>query len=283
MKLALILTIYKRPDLEEIVIKNFVKQSKKFGFEIIVVGSEGNFSKRLADGCHYVESDNFPLSFKHQKGLDYAKELGFDGVVVFGSDDICCDNYWKWVYSLGNIDSLAGLKDFYFYSTEKKQLYYFKGYESEMSLGAGRYYSKAVLDLVGWNLWGSEERNKALDSLALKQLKDKGINEILIKQKEYNMMVIDVKHTRNITNHSFLDNCEKVNFMAKKKKELPMQEIEALKQPEIVNVDLSAIDDKKTYTFIANGKSKHLVNGESYEIKGDMLKIFIKQGYGVIG
>ena len=48
MKLALIIAIYDRNDLERITLSRFKDQSKKFGFEIIVAGSEGNISKAIA-------------------------------------------------------------------------------------------------------------------------------------------------------------------------------------------------------------------------------------------
>lgn len=48
MNIALIIAVYKRHDLEKIVLDNYRKQSKKFGFDIIVAASEGNVSKRLA-------------------------------------------------------------------------------------------------------------------------------------------------------------------------------------------------------------------------------------------
>lgn len=278
MKIALIITLWKRHDLEKIVVSNFKNQSQKFGFEIICVGSEGDISKGIADGCHYIEAPNTPLSYKHQAGLNYAKDMGVDGVIVMGSDDIATDDYFKWVYSLGDIDYLAGFKDFYFFKTIENNLYYFEGYpQRAQTMGAGRYYSKRILDLIDWNLWGNEARNKALDTQASNNLRAAGVKERLFTQKEIGCMVIDVKHTTNITKHSFLDNCTKINFMAKKKKELPMAEIEAL-----VKVDLSQIDDSGTYQFTSNGTSKHMKAGDVYTVSGEMVKIFIEKGYGDI-
>src|SRR6056297_86817 len=98
MKVALVLAIYKRHDLEKIVLDNFRRQSKKFGFEIIVAGSEGETSKRLAKGCHYIEVENDPLSDKHNELIKKAKELDVDGVVLMGSDDIVNDEFWTWIY-----------------------------------------------------------------------------------------------------------------------------------------------------------------------------------------
>ena len=79
--IAILLTIYQRHDLEEIVIDRLNEQKKKFGFEIIIIGSEGEKSKALAKGNHYIEVDNYPVSHKHQAGLDKARELNCEAYV----------------------------------------------------------------------------------------------------------------------------------------------------------------------------------------------------------
>ena len=60
MKIGLAIGVYKRHDLEKIVIDNYKEQSKKYGFEIIIAGSEGAASKKLAKDCHYIEVENNP-------------------------------------------------------------------------------------------------------------------------------------------------------------------------------------------------------------------------------
>jgi hypothetical protein len=279
VKLALIVCIYQRHDLERIVLNRFKNQAKKFGIEIVVVGSEGVISKQLADGCHYIECDNYPLSYKHQSGLDYARTLNVDGVLVFGSDDIASDSYFEFIKKFIGVDYLVGLKDFYFYSTKEKQLYYFEGYESETSLGAGRLYTKEVLDKIGWKLWGTEQRNKALDALAKHNLGKQNIKEELFNQKDLDILVCDVKHTRNITNHSFLNTLKKV--MAKKKQKEELKEVSELQVPEAKKIDLSTINDKEIYRFIPNGKSKHL-GLDAIMVTGEMAKLFMEREYGTI-
>ena len=278
--IAVLLCVYKRHDLEEIVINRLKKQSEKFGFEIVVVGSEGEKSKSLAKNCHYVECENYPVSFKHQKGLDKCKELGVDGVVVIGSDDICCDNYWKWATTI-KTDKVIGFKDFYFYQTLTKKLFYFEGYENkDVSLGAFRYYPKSVLDLVKWNLWGSEKRNKGLDSLASLTLFKAKQKEKLISMESIDAFLCDIKHERNITNHAFLDNLKEINvsIMAKR---IKSKEIESL-EPKAENINTPIkLEIGKMYKFESNGKSKHLPIG-LYTLESHEAELFVNRGYGVI-
>ena len=40
------------------------------------------------------------------------------------------------------------------------------------------------------------------------------------------------------------------------------------------------IDDKVIYEFVGNGESKHLPKGVMFKISGEMLKYFIKKGFG---
>ena len=40
------------------------------------------------------------------------------------------------------------------------------------------------------------------------------------------------------------------------------------------------IDDKLIYEFVGNGESKHLPKGTIWKITGEMLKHFIKRGFG---
>lgn len=46
-----------------------------------------------------------------------------------------------------------------------------------------------------------------------------------------------------------------------------------------VNVVIE-IDDKVIYEFVGNGESKHLPKGALFKITGEMLKHFIKKGFG---
>jgi hypothetical protein len=40
------------------------------------------------------------------------------------------------------------------------------------------------------------------------------------------------------------------------------------------------IDDKVIYEFVGNGESKHLPKGILFKVTGEMLKHFIKKGFG---
>lgn len=253
MKNALLICVYERHDLERIVIDNFKRQSEKFGFDIIIVGSEGVLSKQLADGCHYVECENYPVSNKHNKGLEKAKELNAKGVILMGSDDFVSDSYFEFIEQFNEQTSeLIGLKDLYFYSTKTKKLGYWKGYTSKSTtVGAGRYFSRAILEQMDWQLW-SDKKNKGLDTDCLKRLTKNGITERIFTMEESNVFLVDIKHSRSITDKCIIDVCTRVNsdIMAKRLSKKALEEIETLEpQQEVKQI----FESGKTYDLLSNG------------------------------
>lgn len=212
MKLALVVGIYGRHDLEEIALNSYRRQSKKYGFDIIVAGSEGEKSRKLAKGCHYIEIENRPVSNKYNATINKAKELDVDGVVLMGSDDFVSDSYWDWIYSIEDDGFVYGLKDIYFLSIRNKALYYFNGYNKKASVGAGRYFPKSVLEAMNWKLW-SDGVNKGMDGNCDTLLKYKGINHKVKSMNEVGCFLCDVKHTKNITDHNVVVRiCKEVDY-----------------------------------------------------------------------
>lgn len=281
MKIALIIAVYKRHDLTKIALDNFRAQSKKYGFEIIVAGSEGNVSRQLANGCHYIEVPNQPLSDKHNAMVNKAKELNVDGIVLMGSDDIVSDSYFDWVYSLDkDSDKLHGLKDFYFYSTQTHSLHYWGGYKQGKQIaGAGRFFSRAVLDKLSWQLWDSG-LYKGLDTCTSNKLKSNGIKEIPVSMESISAFMVDVKHTFSITSLDIIGNCQESNIeiMEKKVRKPAVKKVQELKnEPQTAKKIYSS---NEVVNFVANGKSKHLVAGKVYELDGAKANILIAKGYG---
>lgn len=281
MRIALIIAIWKRHDLECVVIENFKRQQKKFGFDIIVAGSEGDLSKKIAEGCYYIEVKNYPVSDKHNQLIQKAKELKADGVVLMGSDDIVNDNFWEHIYSLSETESdVVGFKDIYFYDNFEKKLGYWEGYNNKnQTIGAGRFFSKEVLTKMGWKLW-NKSLNSGLDSNCSQRLRAKGIKEKSLSMIENDVFIVDIKHTRNITPSSILRNCKPINIedMAKKAGAKVTKEVNDLSK-EAVKV---SIDTSKKYSITGTGKGA-LVKNKVYEnVTGSNVAIFVQKGLAVI-
>jgi hypothetical protein len=104
---------------------------------------------------------NYPIGGKWQAGVDYARRLGVNGLMILGSDDLLSLNYFEECYS--NIDrgrgssgtgyDLVGNRSWYIYDTSRNL--YFLEYTKDVTifLGGGKMFSKNFLDKVGWSIF----------------------------------------------------------------------------------------------------------------------------------
>jgi len=104
---------------------------------------------------------NYPIGGKWQAGVDYARRLGVNGLMILGSDDLLSLNYFEECYS--NIDKgrgssgtgydLVGNRSWYIYDTNRNL--YFLEYTKDVTifLGGGKMFSKNFLDKVGWSIF----------------------------------------------------------------------------------------------------------------------------------
>tara|TARA_R110000772_G_scaffold158171_1_gene269409 strand:- start:5 stop:829 length:825 start_codon:yes stop_codon:yes gene_type:complete len=269
--IVFIIAIYQRHDLTKIVLDYYRKLSKKYGFKIVVAGSEGRISKDLAKGLIYIETPNEPLTSKNNAMMQKAKEFNPDAVVLLGSDDLICENVIRWYYEL-NTDKVMGFADIYFYSTEHKITSYL---HLDKHFGAGRYYPKTVLDKCNWNAW-SGKLNKGCDNNSEKYLRSLGVEFERIELNKINGFLIDIKHDYNISNKNiiFVGNQINNNIMAKKLNKEVATKVENLTfTPKAVKSD--------KVKFVGNGNEATLGTRTMFiDIK--KAEVFVKKGWGEI-
>jgi len=282
MRIALVVCIYKRHDLEVITLENFKRQAKAHGFDVIVVGSEGESSKKLAKGCIYVEHENRPVSNKHNAGIKKAIETGATGVVLMGSDDIVSDNYFEFIKSKETSENVIGLKDLYFYSTKTKELSYFGGYRNnQQTVGAGRYFPMSVINKLNGELW-DEKLNSGLDTNCTNKLKANGIIEDSYSMQETDIFLVDIKHSRSITNHAIVEVGQKVNSEIMEQK-LPKKTVSKVKKLEPKEPELLNLDAYNEYDLISTGENKYLgAKGTDFKVNGNDAEILINKGFATL-
>lgn len=143
--------------------------------EMIVVGSEGKPSRRLAEGkgWRYVERANRPLGRKWNHAVQAAKTLDPDAVLIVGSDDWLSDPLLRWyAETIAQDVSFAGLLDEYFVDTKTRRALHFPGYRTRPErgrpdrrgepMGLGRMLSRELLTRIGWRPW-SDRIERGLD------------------------------------------------------------------------------------------------------------------------
>lgn len=206
MNLAVIIAIYKRQDLTRICFEHLSVQQKKFGFDVIIAGSEGSESENLVRefGFNYIETPNEPLGQK--MNLLSIACIDYDGVIVLGSDDFLPDNAFAKFYTLDmSVKAIYGFRGCYFYSTKDKRLNFFNYQNTIKTIGAGRLYTGEVLKAINFKPW-SDDQPKGLDTNAMQRCMSVGAKEIVLDQ----VTMIDVKHSHNVTSHAILRTGQKV-------------------------------------------------------------------------
>lgn len=219
MKLVLITTMYKRHELTDFVFSyyNSLKNKLKDKFELILLacGSEGSISSTIAknNGFNYVEFNNFPLSDKHNKLLSESKKFNPDGIILIGSDDLISESTFLTYYeSCKNGIDFLGFKDLYMYDGI---LHYWGGYTNKRineTVGAGRFFSRNLLDICDWDLWGGSKINKGLDSLCYNKIKNLNIKKDVIFCDNNKNFIVDIKAENNLTKiENFKDSLKQIN------------------------------------------------------------------------
>jgi hypothetical protein len=229
MKTAIITTLYKRHDLAEIVLDYYNSLKKEFNLILIAAGSEGEESRQLAErnGWEYIETHNRPLTHKHNALSSYLKGKDIKGAVLIGSDDLIAKEQLKFYEGLSENESeIIGFSSVYFFDTRTKELGLFES-ESQ-SIGAGRYFSKRILEACNYELWEGDF-NRGLDLNCKKRLQRLLIHEKIIKGG----LIFDIKHSHNISNIEAF-NLTPINkeFMAKKTSKKTAAKVEALEPKE---------------------------------------------------
>ena len=162
-KLCIIIPIWGRGWLSNHLL-NYYHQfdNSRTEYMIVVVGSEGRKSERLARGLTYIERGNEPLDRKYDEGFLYCKQFNPDAVTLVGSDDFITQNYFEW-----SLDQIArgthyvGILDFFLADIRSNQIHYWGGYSQAASnswtgaekgntIGAARVFSKFILDKIEW-------------------------------------------------------------------------------------------------------------------------------------
>jgi len=232
MKIVIMTTMYKRHELTNYVFSyyNKLKKELEHAVELIFVvgGSEGDISKEIAErnNFNYIETPNLPLNKKHNNVLLETKKFNPDAVVLIGSDDIISKEViYEYIKSIQHGVEYMGFSDLYFYDDG---LHYFTGYDSskkDITLGAGRFFSKEFLDKIKWDLWGDVPRNRGLDTASYEKIKLYSPITKILRLIDIDGMILDIKSNQNITNIDNIKNKKKIGLDFLKKNAIDLNEL----------------------------------------------------------
>lgn len=186
-RVCILSSIWQREDLTSAFLSHLnylVEKIPEFEFKCVVVGSEGERSKKVVEkfGHHYVEERNNPLSKKWNAGLRKTKEMDPDVVIVLGSDDFLSPSTIRSLCeSISEGRLMSGLMDMHILDSKKEKMYHWNGYVMSNPLrkwetiGMARCLSRRLLEKVDFSIWEEEDIDKGLDGLMTRKLAKLGL------------------------------------------------------------------------------------------------------------
>ena len=186
-----------RPKVFKLFCASMKRLRTQVGIDFPVVCVSGIEDRKTCDeyGIGHIIQANKPVSRKFDTATKYMQKLGVDYVIVMGSDDILSTSLLKSLISEMNKGiSLIGIKELYFYGTEKQ----FKGKLLYIRLttlaGVCRTIHRSILDKVDWMPWNAD-KGWGMDGLMMKRIRPYVTTQSIVEGK-----VFDIK-TRESLNH----------------------------------------------------------------------------------
>jgi hypothetical protein len=203
--------MWKRPD----VWKLFYRHYKAIGIDVIVAGSEGETSRKLANDFIYIEVPNQPLATKMNATTIKAIELGYTHVICVGSDDLLSQELIDRLIELAEQGyDFIGVTDFYFYDTTTKKAAYWGGYRERYrqghTCGAARVISDRMLlewDCCPW----TDDLSNYLDTAMQNKIDRSILPKFTFSIKEEGLYAVDIKSSENMTPFQLWDNTQYID------------------------------------------------------------------------
>jgi hypothetical protein len=188
--LMVVTCLWGRDSLSKIALEYYSEIRERLAGQIrikfLACGSEGVKSRSMVEkfDFYYIEHANTPLTEKWNVLLKEAARHDFDALIIVGSDDfLSLGTFSKYRTALQERKMVFGFRDAYFLDLERHDLirYYGYGGASPMGgmsvrlgepIGMGRFFSRQLLELLNFNLWGGLAANKGLDLAAVNKLAD---------------------------------------------------------------------------------------------------------------
>lgn len=204
MTITIVTAIWGRDELTKIVLAYYsdlavLLAEEGISLHLCCTGSVGEHSRAITNGAgwHYTEHQNNPVSQKFNAVFKAAEATNPDLVVLIGSDDLISPEVFRFYAATvkPTHPCLVGLKDLYFYSISEGQTLHFPGYgdPAPKTIGAGRCYSRHILNMLQWQPWGNEQLNRGLDSASTARMRRMGIYEQSYTMAETSGIAVDIK------------------------------------------------------------------------------------------
>lgn len=181
------------------ITKENVKSILSCGVGVVLVVSDADefkVFKQLFPDISIIHHANYPLGLKWQAGVEAARALRADPLIINGSDDLLCQEYFTRVSELLNEGHhFIGLKSWYVYDDDKSKNLYKFDYLAPIPLGGGRAYSRELLEKINYKVF-DVRKEKHLDDLGFYNVQRTGLKTILLQEP----LILSVKGNWRVMN-----------------------------------------------------------------------------------
>lgn len=167
-------------------IESLLNQSVKPKIVLVVsdIYEANAFQSMFFPDVDVIIEKNMPLGAKWQKGVDRARILNADPLIICGSDDFLgVDFIEKGCQLLSKGWDFVGLNRFIVYDHTKKKGYLFD-YLAKMPIGGGRIYTKKLLEKIKYRVFDTE-KDIRLDDLGFDNVLKSGLNYLIVNKSTH--------------------------------------------------------------------------------------------------
>jgi len=157
---VVVIATHKRVAITITTARNVLDQ----GAQLVLVYSDRKDRTRFMNAlpeavlCRYP---NKPLGAKWQHGVDVARNMDHSHIIILGSDDLLSKNYFHQMRVVERFSDpdFSGFRQWYVYHGDTLYLF---NYRPQQVLGGGRFYSRALLAHLNYQLFDTS-KNRRLD------------------------------------------------------------------------------------------------------------------------
>lgn len=150
-------------------------------------------------GWYVTQHPNDNLADKLHNGLQFARTIPHDALLMLGSDDLISPELTNAYKAAIKTHDFVAVKQCYLYHMVSKKLVFWNGYRNERKgepTGAGRLFRKDLLQKVDYNIWLGGSHH-GVDGTSWKTIKD--IAKIKLLDLSTTRVLVDLKDANSTT------------------------------------------------------------------------------------
>lgn len=201
---VVLICTHNRPEITATNINGMLSQTFKPKVVLVVTSPiEAQYFREKFPDVFVVKHDNMPLGRKWQYGVNQARLLMPNPLIITGSDDLLSPDYVKNAVQLMQQGyHFAGLSWFYMYEVEERRLSTMRYKRKEWPIGGGRFYSFTLMEKLKWQLFETNLR-KNLDNRGFINVQRSGARYIVFwEPSESPFYVLAVKGRWKVMNEA---------------------------------------------------------------------------------